>query len=39
MTAPLLLSLHSQTTKSASALVLDAIGQGEGARLEFKSSF
>ena len=39
MTAPLLLNLHSQTTKSASALVLDAIGQGEGARLEFKSSF
>ena len=39
MTAPLLLNLHSQATKSASALVLDAIGQGEGARLEFKSNF
>ena len=29
MTAPLLLNLHSQTTKSASALVRDAIGLGD----------
>jgi ATP-dependent DNA helicase RecG len=39
MTAPLLLNLYSQPAKLASTLVLDAIGQGEGARLEFKSSF
>jgi ATP-dependent DNA helicase RecG len=39
MTAPLLLNLHSQTAKPASALVMDAIDLGEGERLEFKSSF
>lgn len=39
MTDALLLNLHRHTAQSASALVMDAIALGEGARLEFKSSF
>ena len=39
MTDALLLNLHRHTAQSASALVMDAIASGEGARLEFKSSF
>ena len=39
MTEPPLLNLHSQPVRRASALLLDAIALGEGARIEFKSSF